>query len=319
MLALCICFFPFNTACSSVMLNEELNQEFGSPDFTLPINLTAIGKNAFEGAAMTAAYISDGCRHIDDYAFKDCKQLAKIRIPADCTIEEHAFDGCRKIIIFGTNYSPAYYFCSAHSQSGFTFVEENQPESSDIGGGSAEVSPANPDNPTNPDNPAVAPENPHNPANPQPPAGAVKAEVDAANSTVSVPNGVLMVKAESSKYEANSMASRFVYAMNEDAATNTSPEIINDILGLDGTGASFQTVAFMLIDAKTFELIPAGKITVTVPGNQQTEGLASEQMKCFYVEQETQKGCCDPVTANANGTLTITFSETGPFAICKMG
>ena len=284
------------------MMNEELNQEFGSPDFTLPINLSSIGMNAFEGASMTVVYISDGCTFIDDYAFKDCKQLAKIRIPAGCTIEENAFDGCSDIVIFGTINSPAYNFCSTHSQSGFTFVEENQPESSDIGGGSSEVSPVNPDNP-----PVPAP------------AGAVKAEVDAANSTVSVPNGVLMVKAESSKYTADSTAKRFVYAMNEDNATHTSPEIINDILGLDGTGASFETQAFMLIDAKTFELIPAGKITVTVPGNQQTNGLTSDQLKCYCVGQESDQGRVEAVTANANGTLTITFTDNGPFAICKLG
>ncbi len=322
LLALIICLFPFDAVCSPTVSSEGSDQAFGSPDFTLPTGLTAIGANAFEGAAMKTVYISDGCRLIDDYAFKDCIQLTKIRIPAYCTIGEHAFDGCSNITIFGTNNSPAYIFCSEHSQSGFVFVDENQPELSDIGGGSAEVGPANPDNPTNPDNPAVAPVNPDNPAvapAEQPPAGAVKAEVDAANSTVSVPNGVLLTKAVSSKYTADSTAMRFVYAMNEDAATHTSPEIINDILGLDGTGASFQTVAFMLIDAKTFELIPAGKITVTIPGNQLTQGLTSEQMKCFCVGQNTQIGYEEAVTANPNGTLTITLNNQGPFAICKMG
>ena len=306
LLALIICLFPFDAACSPAMSGEGSNQAFGSADLTLltlPTGLTAIGANAFEGAAMKTVYIPDGCGLIDDYAFKDCIQLAQIRIPADCTIKDHAFDGCSNIVIFGTIPSQAYDFCIAHSQSGFTFVNENQPESSNIGGGSAEVSPVNPDNPTNP----------------TAPAGSVKAEVNAANSTVSVPNGVLMAKAESSRYKADSMAWRFVYAMNEDSATHTSPQIIGEILGLDGTGAAFQTVAFMLIDAKTFELIPEGKITVTIPGNQLTQGLTSAQMKCFYVGQESNKGGSESVTANANGTLTITLNETGPFAICKIG
>ena len=155
-------------------------------------------------------------------------------------------------------------------------------------------------------------------ASKQAPAGAVKVEVDAANSTVSVPNGVLVVKAESSKYAADSASAKFVFAMNEDSATHTSPEIISEILGLDGTGASFQTTALMLIDAKTFELIPAGKITFTMPGNQLTQGLTSDQMKAFGAGQESNKGFTEAVTANANGTLTVTLNDNGPFAVAKL-
>jgi len=155
-------------------------------------------------------------------------------------------------------------------------------------------------------------------ASKQAPAGAVKVEVDAANSTVSVPNGVLVVKAESSKYAADSASAKFVFAMNEDTATHTSPEIISEILGLDGTGASFQTTALMLIDAKTFELIPAGKITFTMPGNQLTQGLTSDQMKAFGAGQESNKGFTEAVTANANGTLTVTLNDNGPFAVAKL-
>jgi len=167
--------------------------------------------------------------------------------------------------------------------------------------------------------PAAAASSSSSAASKQAPAGAVKVEVDTANSTVSVPNGVLVVKAESNKYTADSACAKFVYAMNEDSATHTSPEIINDILGLDGTGASFQTTALMLIDAKTFELIPAGKITFTMPGNQLTQGLTSEQMKAFGAGLDTNKGFAEGVTANANGTLTVTLNEGGPFAVAKLG
>jgi len=156
-------------------------------------------------------------------------------------------------------------------------------------------------------------------ASKQAPAGAVKAEVDASKTDVSVPNGILIVKAESAKYAADSVCGKFVYAMNEDSATHTSPEIISEILGLDGTGASFQTTALMLIDAKTFELIPAGKITFTMPGNQLTQGLTSEQMKAFGAGLDTNKGFAEGVTANANGTLTVTLNEGGPFAVAKLG
>ncbi len=305
LLALIICLFPFDAVCSPTVSSEGSDQAFGSADLTLPTGLTAIGANAFEGAAMETVYIPDGCKSIGDHAFKDCQHLAKIRIPAYCTIEDHVFDGCSNITIFGTNNSPAYIFCSEHRQSGFVFVDENRPESSDIGGGSSQDGPVGPVSPDGPVGPAM-------------PTDAVKAEVDAANSEVSVPNGVLLTKAVSSKYTADSIARRFVYAMNEDTASHTSPEIINDILGLDGTGTTFLTHAFMLIDGKTYEQIPSGKITITIPGNQLTQGLTSEQMKCFYVVLKSNKGGVESVTANEDGTLTITFNEIGPFVICKM-
>ena len=101
------------------------NPAFGEPDFTLPDGTEEIGNFAFEGAAMTAVWIPDGCTYIGALSFCDCPNLAHVRIPAECEIGTGAFDGCEEVYIFGTAGSPAEAYCQEHANC--VFVEETQP------------------------------------------------------------------------------------------------------------------------------------------------------------------------------------------------
>ena len=85
---------------------------YGVPDFILPTDITAIEANAFEGAAMTAVSIPDGCGTIGDYAFQDCASLTQIRIPAGCALGTDVFDGCGLVYVFGQAGSPAEAYCA---------------------------------------------------------------------------------------------------------------------------------------------------------------------------------------------------------------
>ena len=85
---------------------------FGAADFTLPADIEAIADSAFEGADMTAVYVPDGCASIGAYAFGACENLLRIRIPAGCMVDEHAFDGCGQVTVFAPAGSPAQDFCS---------------------------------------------------------------------------------------------------------------------------------------------------------------------------------------------------------------
>ena len=87
---------------------------YGVPDFILPTDITAIEANAFEGAAMTAVSIPDGCGTIGDYAFQDCASLTQIRIPAGCALGTDVFDGCGLVYVFGQAGSPAEAYCQSH-------------------------------------------------------------------------------------------------------------------------------------------------------------------------------------------------------------
>ena len=95
---------------------------YGEPDFILPASTITIEESAFEGNQMTVVYIPDTCTSIAAYAFKDCSSITQIRIPANCEIDDNAFDGCEGVYIFGTAGSDAESYCGSHD--GFTFVEE---------------------------------------------------------------------------------------------------------------------------------------------------------------------------------------------------
>ena len=97
---------------------------FGTPDFTLPGDVTAIEESAFQGIAASVVYIPDGCGTIGAYAFKDCPNLTQIRIPAGCAIGENAFDGCERVWIFGTAGSAAEQYCENHDNC--VFVAEGE-------------------------------------------------------------------------------------------------------------------------------------------------------------------------------------------------
>ena len=88
---------------------------FGTPDFTLPEDITVIEANAFEGAAMTVMSIPDGCESIGDSAFKDCQSLTRIRVPSACALGADVFSGCGTVFVYGTAGSPAEAYCQSHS------------------------------------------------------------------------------------------------------------------------------------------------------------------------------------------------------------
>ena len=72
-------------------------------DFVLPAGIRRIGNGAFETSGVTSVYIPDGCTEIAAGAFKDCRALARVRIPATVLyIDDTAFDGCIRLeAIFG--------------------------------------------------------------------------------------------------------------------------------------------------------------------------------------------------------------------------
>lgn len=97
--------------------------DFGTPDVTLPANLTAIEESAFEGdESICVVEIPFGCQSIGKWAFKDCAYLCMIRVPADCAVGEDAFAGCEEVYVYGAVNSPAWEYCQSHDNC--TFVEE---------------------------------------------------------------------------------------------------------------------------------------------------------------------------------------------------
>ena len=97
---------------------------FDTAEFTLPAQLIRVGDSAFEGLAVKSVYIPDGCISIGTYAFRNCKDLIRIRIPAGCTVSADAFEDCEKVYIFGTVGSSAERYCGNHSNC--VFVAETQ-------------------------------------------------------------------------------------------------------------------------------------------------------------------------------------------------
>lgn len=67
---------------------------FGTPDFTLPEELSTIETGAFEGAALVTVVDAHNCTSIGPGAFGNCAGLTQILLPADCLIDSMAFDGC---------------------------------------------------------------------------------------------------------------------------------------------------------------------------------------------------------------------------------
>ena len=99
-------------------------EPFGEATFILPASTAAVEANAFEGAAMTVVSIPASCGSIGNYAFKDCTQLAKIRIPKNCTLGTDVFDGCTYVLVYGAENSPAARYCQTHDNC--VFVKDTQ-------------------------------------------------------------------------------------------------------------------------------------------------------------------------------------------------
>ena len=106
-----------------VVITASLRGAFGDADFRIPANVTSIGANAFEGVVMAAVNISDKCTSIGAEAFKDCKDLVKIRIPASVeSIAPTAFENCGTVYVYGTAGSKAQEYCRGRENC--VFVEE---------------------------------------------------------------------------------------------------------------------------------------------------------------------------------------------------
>ena len=60
----------------------------------LPRALTAIDDGAFEGIYADVIRVPEGCGAIGAEAFKDNTSLMQIYLPANCAIDDTAFDGC---------------------------------------------------------------------------------------------------------------------------------------------------------------------------------------------------------------------------------
>lgn len=67
--------------------------------FRLPETLEVIEEEAFEGLAFEAVIIPDSCTSIGRRAFRNCRNLVYVRIPARLAIPDDAFEECGEIII----------------------------------------------------------------------------------------------------------------------------------------------------------------------------------------------------------------------------
>lgn len=117
-------FEQTDITASITLIAEWESVSFGTADFDLPGDVTAIEDNAFEGVAATVVQIPANCGSIGDYAFRYCAGLTRIRIPADCALGTGVFDGCVKVYIFGTVGSSAESYCQSHENC--VFVAEGE-------------------------------------------------------------------------------------------------------------------------------------------------------------------------------------------------
>ena len=95
---------------------------FGTPDFTPPSGISTIEDEAFMGGAMRVVMIPDSCTAIGARAFRNCRYLEMIRIPAGCAIGQDAFDNCPWVYIFSAAGSPAEAYCANHDNCVFVDV-----------------------------------------------------------------------------------------------------------------------------------------------------------------------------------------------------
>ncbi len=82
---------------------------------TLPAMLIQIEEEAFAGGRFQAVYLGNSVQSIGSGAFKDCKELIFVRIPASVTeIADDAFQGCGNLTINCVKDSVAYQFAVEH-------------------------------------------------------------------------------------------------------------------------------------------------------------------------------------------------------------
>ncbi len=65
-------------------------------DFFIPAG--SIGANAFAGDEAIAIVDASQCTSLGEHAFRDCKGLTQILLPADCVFLSSAFEGCEALV-----------------------------------------------------------------------------------------------------------------------------------------------------------------------------------------------------------------------------
>ncbi len=88
--------------------------------FILPNGTQQIRESAFEGTDVSGVYIPDGCLSVGAYAFRNCRSLTAVRIPAGCNLGEGVFDGCEAVAVTGPAGCEAEAYCSTHDNCDFT-------------------------------------------------------------------------------------------------------------------------------------------------------------------------------------------------------
>ena len=65
----------------------------------LPNSLEKIEDEVFEGLFCEAVIVPNCCTSIGNYAFRNCRKLKYVRIPANIEIAPNAFDSCGNVWI----------------------------------------------------------------------------------------------------------------------------------------------------------------------------------------------------------------------------
>jgi len=93
------CYSPYYIYTNDCLIDKENKKLITclskKQEINLVAGITIIGKSAFYGSEITSIKIPDGVTHIDDFAFKDCKNLSNVVLPNSLiSIGNGAFGGC---------------------------------------------------------------------------------------------------------------------------------------------------------------------------------------------------------------------------------
>ena len=106
----------------SIAMNAKETDETKA-GLVLPKFLTLIEEEAFSGIPAASVEVSENVAAIEARAFADCKNLREIIIPDSVKqIDDHAFDGCADVTVYGTAGTEAERIANLY---GFTFVDPN--------------------------------------------------------------------------------------------------------------------------------------------------------------------------------------------------